>query len=58
MSVGLHLALSSSNGLFHKAIMESGMAEGYPTLDVSNTLMKISLIIKLIQEYIESNTCW
>lgn len=36
MSVGLHLALPSSNGLFHKAVMESGMAEGYPSLDVSN----------------------
>lgn len=34
MSVGIHLVLSSSNGLFHKAIMESGMAEGYPLLEV------------------------
>jgi len=33
MSVGIHLVLSSSNGLFHKAIMESGMAEGYPLLE-------------------------
>ena len=34
MSVSVQLSLASSAGLFHKAILESGIAEGYPSLQV------------------------
>lgn len=34
MSVAIHLASPNSAGLFQAALMESGLAEGYPTLPV------------------------
>lgn len=34
MSVSVQLALASSKDLFHRAIIESGIAEGYPPLAV------------------------
>ena len=36
MSVAVHLAMESSANLFQEAIIESGIAEGYPLLVVSN----------------------
>jgi carboxylesterase type B len=45
MSISVQLALSSSKGLFHGAIIESGIAEGYPSLEVRNNYFVLCLEI-------------
>lgn len=50
MSVAVHLAMESSADLFQEAIIESGIAEGYPLLVVG--IIKFIYIITFTEFFI------